>query len=169
MRESIGGAWLIGLVITFMLIFVAYLTVMINYSTAFKTKNEVVNIIEKYEGISKNTSLPIINNYLANSGYNAQGKCSCVDDNDNSHCYGVSSLETTSTTISKASKNNKYYYCVEFTVSDNNTGYYNIELFLKFDLPVLGQIGNFKVKGETIKIKYPANKDDSNWAGISNN
>ncbi len=168
MRESIGGAWLIGLVITFMLIFVAYLTVMINYSTAFKTKNEVVNIIEKYEGISKNTSLPIINKYLANSGYNAQGKCGCVN---KSYCYGVNIFETSASSISKAKKNNKYNYCVEFTVSSEKTGYYNIELFLKFDLPVIGQIGNFKVKGETIKIKYPANYDgskNSGNAGIAN-
>ena len=64
MRESIGGTWLIGLVITFMLLFVAYLTVMINYSTAFKNKNEVVSIIEKYEGLSSGdtSSIGIINN-----------------------------------------------------------------------------------------------------------
>ena len=39
------------LVIIFTLIFVAFISLTINYTRAFKTKNELVSMIEKYEGI----------------------------------------------------------------------------------------------------------------------
>lgn len=150
MRESIGGAWLIGLVITFMLLFVAYLTVMINYSTAFKTKNEVVHIIEKYEGISTSTggSMQIINDYLRNSGYKATGKCE-------EGWYGAKSLSHDNLTL--IHKATDAYYCVKYNNTgekEKGTGYYDVRLFLKFDLPVLGKIGSFKVNGQTIKIHH---------------
>lgn len=146
MRESIGGTWLFGLVITFMLIFVGYLTVMINYSTAFKNKNEVVHIIEKYEGLSSknNGSIHIINQYLNNSGYSATGSCP-------SGWYGSTDLSKDNLTTNGGNNN---YYCVKYESVNKDTGYFNVRLFLKFDLPVLGQLGRFEVKGQTIKIKY---------------
>ena len=66
MRESIGATWILQLVIIFMLIFVAFLALSVNYTKAYKIKNEVVTIIEKYEGVSskKEGSIEIINNYL---------------------------------------------------------------------------------------------------------
>lgn len=144
MRESVGGTWLFGLVITFMLLFVAYLTVMINYSTAFKNKNEVVSIIEKYEGLSSGdtNSISIINNYLKNSGYNATGKC-------DEEWYGATSLDSSANLIEKA---DNAYYCVKYNSTGKQIGYFDVKLFLKFDLPVFGQIGRFKINGQTIKI-----------------
>ena len=55
MKESIGNVWLFSIVLVFILIFAAYLTVTLNYSKAFKLKNEVLTIIEKKKGISDKT------------------------------------------------------------------------------------------------------------------
>ena len=148
MRESIGGAWLTGLVITFMLIFVAYLTVMINYSTVFKIKNEVVHIIEKYEGFTNNKSNLIINQYLLNSGYNAKGSCDGSGD-----WYGATKLDD-GINLQRVQSGKEYYYCVKYNAVDSKTGYFDIKLFLQFDLPVIQQIGKFQIKGQTIKIRY---------------
>lgn len=52
MRESIGTIWITGLVITFMLIFVGYLTFSISYSDTVRTKNEILTIIERRSGIT---------------------------------------------------------------------------------------------------------------------
>ena len=141
---------------------------MITYSTAFKMKNETVNIIEKYEGLSKNGSVKIINQYLSNSGYNGEGRCECESDWG---CYGAKNLSDSSSSLVKINNNNikeDYFYCVQYHSKGENSGYYDIQLFLKFDLPVLGKIGNFKVKGQTIKMKYPANWSDTQWPGVSN-
>ncbi len=40
MKESIGGTWLLGFVLVFIVIFSAYLAVSINYTKAFKVKNK---------------------------------------------------------------------------------------------------------------------------------
>ena len=47
MRESIGGAWLVGIVITFVVLFTSYLALSVNYSKAFKVKNEIISLIAK--------------------------------------------------------------------------------------------------------------------------
>ena len=52
MRQSIGNIWITGLVITFMLIFVGYLTFMLSFSDTEKTKNDILSIIEKRNGIT---------------------------------------------------------------------------------------------------------------------
>jgi len=49
-REAIGGTWLFGLVLTFIVFFASFLAVSINYSKAFNVKNNIVDLIGKYEG-----------------------------------------------------------------------------------------------------------------------
>ena len=68
MREAIGGTWLFGLVITFIVFFASFLAVSINYAKAFNVKNEVINIVSKYEG-NNNTTRNKIRSYLRNQGY----------------------------------------------------------------------------------------------------
>ena len=50
MRQAIGSTWVLQLVIIFMLIFVAFLALSINYTKAFRVKNELVTMIEKFLG-----------------------------------------------------------------------------------------------------------------------
>ena len=51
MKNSITNMWLLSLVVIFIFIFSAYLAITVNYSMAFKIKNEVLDIIEKRKGI----------------------------------------------------------------------------------------------------------------------
>ena len=159
MRTAVGGAKVFEIVIIFMLIFVGYLTIMINYSTAFKTKNEFLSMIEKYEGLRDGEfdptsgtahSIWIINKYLANTGYKVTNDCP-------SGWWGANDLSGGAQLKLNATN---AYYCVKPSVTCPvsggiaNEGYYDIMLFLKFDLPVLGRIGGFTVKGQTNKLKY---------------
>lgn len=50
MRESIGGTWLFGIVITFIALFSSFLAYSISYTRAFNMKSEILNIIERDEG-----------------------------------------------------------------------------------------------------------------------
>lgn len=50
MRESIGGTWLISIVITFIALFAAFLAYAISYTKAFNVKNHIINLIERSEG-----------------------------------------------------------------------------------------------------------------------
>ena len=101
MKSSIAEVWLVGLVITFLFIFSGYITVTMNYSKAFKLKNEILTIIEKKSGITSDTgflpdspagftksikpgvgnvkipksALGTINVFLSGSGYSTRGYC----------------------------------------------------------------------------------------------
>lgn len=159
MRQTIGSTWILQLVIVFILIFVAFLALSINYTKAYKIKNELLSIIEKYEGVNtgENGSLAIINNYLKYNSYGTMGTC-------DAETYGVTNLDSTS--LVETNPNNKYYYCIRKVKTSNITfpdrASYEIETFFKFNLPILGDIFTFRVTGETIDINWP--DDDMNYS-----
>lgn len=150
MREVIGGTWLTQLVIVIMFVFVAFLALSMNYSKAFRVKNEVISFVEKNEGITKN-SVELINNYLSYSGYGTTGYCE-------KGSYGVASLS--SKTIESANKNKKYYYCLTKVTSPAKNfkyrAHYKVKLFFRFNLPVIGNIFTFDVDGQSKDVNYPA-------------
>jgi hypothetical protein len=154
-RESFGGTWITGLVISFMLIFVAFLALSLNYTKAFQLKNEMLTIIEKYEGVN-DTSLNIINNYLKNNGYSITGKCS-------KDSYGVTSLD--STTAEKVTSDSKVYsYCVTKELATNGnfkTAHYTVNIYFYFNLPIIGDIFKFNISGTTNNIANPQDSLDS--------
>lgn len=155
MREAIGGTWILQLVIVFMLIFVAFLALSLNYSKAFQMKNEVMSIIEKREGLTTGAdgSIKIINNYLYNNGYRVRRNCPAGS-------YGVSNLQ--GTTIEKVTNGKQYYYCIQKVKSPStqhqNKAYYKVNIFFYFNLPVIGDIFKFSINGTTNDIYYPADK-----------
>ena len=159
MRESIGSTWILQLVIVFMLIFVAFLALSINYTKAYKIKNELLSIIEKYEGLNSkdNGSISIINNYLRYNSYGTMGTC-------DAESFGATSLDSNS--LVPTSDNTKYYYCIKKINTSNMTfpdrASYEIETFFKFNLPLLGDIFTFRVTGEKIDINGP--DDDITYA-----
>lgn len=176
MKEAISGTWLFQLVIVFILIFTGYLALSLNYSKSFRVKNEVISIIEREEGMTSGSTteygaIKLIANYLTRSGYGTMGKCPTDTDND-APWYGALSIDTESETKSDSlfeqvtDANKEYYYCVKkisgYYEKEPQISYYKVQFFFKFDLPVLGQIGNFKVTGQTIDIQYPQDSD-FNW------
>ncbi len=150
MREAIGGTWILQLVIVFMLLFVAFLALSLNYSKAFQIKNEMLTMIEKKEGVTSDT-LTLMNNYLKNSGYRVQKNCPMGS-------YGVSDLNRN--TISLATNGGQYYYCITKVAAPSTLHrkkvYYKIENFFYFNLPIIGDIVKFTINGTTNDIAIPA-------------
>ncbi len=143
MRHSIGGMWLLQLMVLFIFLFAAYIILTLNYSKTIKIKNEVVSMIEKYEGLN-DASLELVNNYLTTAGYSTLGVCSTKEQ---SGIYGANDLFSTS--LEEAVPGEKYYYCVKKYRGTNLTNYYQVALFYKFNLPVIGETSHFNVKGTT--------------------
>lgn len=152
LRQSIGSTWILQLVIIFMLIFVGFLALTINYTKAFKMKNEIVSMIEKYEGISSSEhgSISLINNYLRYYNYHTKGVCE-------EGYYGINDLNSSS--VSPANGKNKYYYCVRKVNASDPTfitrANYEVVTFFQFNLPVIGDFFTFRVNGKTIDINKP--------------
>ena len=174
MRESIGGTWTMQIVIVFILFFVAFITLTINYTRAYKVKNEVINIIEREDGFTYSaTSIPdgagareLIAGYLTNYGYSAKGRCEIGWTGVNSINPADADNISTYELVDNSKKNNKYYYCVQkvqvpikgksHTEKYNykNRSYYKVRLFFKFSVPVFGDLTTFKVDGESIEVYF---------------
>ena len=143
MREAIGGTWLFGLVITFIVFFASFLAVSVNYSKAFNVKNNVVDLISKYEGNNCNARKKI-GTYLSDVGYLVTGNCG---------------TEYTPYDLNGNKVNNgRGYYCIakEDTkgATDINKSYYRVVVFFRVDLPIVGNLTTFRIKGETESIFY---------------
>ena len=74
MRQTIGGTWIMQLMILFILLFVGFIILTLNYSKTVKVKNEVVSMFEKYEGLNEE-SIKLVNEFLLASGYAGMGEC----------------------------------------------------------------------------------------------
>lgn len=167
MRESIGSTWIFQLVIIFILIFVSFLILSLTYSKAYKNKNEILNIIEKSEGVTSNT-VGIINNYLHQNGYSIKYRCP-----SNGEWLGATDL--TDNSLERVLDNNKdYYYCVrrrsanriDQSSSKKNLNdqkrstkmsrvkkvYYEIKIFFRFNIPILETLNTFTIDGTTNDI-----------------
>ena len=160
MRQAIGTTWIMILVFIFLLIFVAFLSMTINYTKAFKIKNELVSMIEKYEGIGSGDTkgaMQIIDNYLIYNNYTIKGTCSEGE-------YGITNLANHA--YEEAKNGNKYYYCVKkINRAKSNTpdrAKYQVRIFFKFTLPVLGELFTFSVEGTTVDINNAINDIEAN-------
>ena len=143
MRESVGSTWTIQAVIFFILIFSAFLSLVIQYSKAYIIKNEVLTILEKYEGAESTKT--IIGDYVRNQGYKTRGACPQEPD-----WYGAVDYDV----YEKAVSGKKYYYCIKknsLKTSKKNKYkyYYNVVFFYKFNLPIFGELHTYRVVGET--------------------
>lgn len=150
MREVTGTTWTFQLVVLFILIFACFLTLVLNYSKAYDVKNNMLTIIEKYEGITDD-SIEILNNYLNERSYRTRGTCPIG-------WYGALDLEGT---IEEVQSKSNYFYCFteERAYIENEDEsddrvvktdiYYKVRLFYKFNLPVLGELTTFEVNGRT--------------------
>ena len=152
MRQAIGSTWIMQLVIIFMLIFVAFLALTINYTKAFKMKNELITFIEKNEGVSEREdgTLDLINNYLSYNNYTVGGVCP-------EGSYGINDLQDP--VLLEAQDGERYYYCIQKIPSAGpstmNRTRYRVTIFFHFSLPIIGDIFTFSVDGETVDITNP--------------
>lgn len=151
MREAIGGTWLFGLVLTFIVFFASFLAVSINYSKAFNVKNNIVDLISKYEG-NNPCAREKISNYLKQTGYLVTGGCPEADENGCMYIgYNQNGEEL-------PNQNDRAYFWISKDSTDNSDildkQFYRVAIFFKIDLPIIGNLTSFPIKGETESIYF---------------
>ena len=155
MRQTIGGTWLLQLVILFILLFVGFIILTLNYSRTVALKNEMIDMFEKYEGLN-DSSIELVNNYLLYNVYSTTG--SCVSENeDGTGIYGA--LDLSSNKLEAARRGVDYYYCVRKYDGANTTNYYQIVIFYRFNLPVIGNTSSFTIRGMTSNFESSDNAE----------
>ncbi len=150
MRESIGGAWLLGIVLVFMSIFIAYIAITINYSNTYLVKTKMVTTVEQYQGLNP-TTLEKLDWILKSEGYMKTLNCGTSDEKQ---ILGVTNKIVTENPTTPQS------YCItrEVRYGENDSEakyYYTVTVAFGFSLPLLGNLFDFKVGGETGAIYYP--------------
>jgi hypothetical protein len=66
-RESIGGAFLIKIMVVFIVLYNSLLAIAVNYAMVFRVKNQIINLLEQYEGCEGARTK--ITGYIAKVGY----------------------------------------------------------------------------------------------------
>ncbi len=157
MKGAIGNAFILNMVITFIIIFFSLLIGSMAYSKAYKTKNYLLNSIEniKQDDVtisflqkksSKEKWEEMVNPYLGQIGYNIATEANkCPNKEEN----GYKIMKNTSV--------GDYEYCI-YTRNITNVGEsktvatrynYMVLVYMKFDLPIIGEYVKIPITGET--------------------
>ena len=176
MKESIGTAWIMTIVMTFIALFASFLAYSVSYSKSFRVKDGIIERINKHNGFDNNSTLNTLDDidaFLSQVNYSAKGNCNKIyeeyadaKDASNYQVAGVTiGTSTNNTEIIKNKKHTKNYnYCVvkvkkatgKTARADVPSAYYKVVVFFSL------QIGNatfganlFKTSGETATLYYP--------------
>ena len=149
MRTAISGAWIYGIVIVFMVVLIAYVSITINYYKAFEMSQEMITALEQSEGFNSR-SVTKINDIFKGYGYSSRGVCKKREGNPFIGVVGGVPERT-------KDKPGRYNYCIYRTKVVNGAQtkyYYETTTFFSFSLPVLGDIFTFRVPANTDAIIY---------------
>lgn len=158
MRDAISGAMTLQIIVIFMIIINCYLAFSVNYTKAFRVKNEIRSIIEKNEGLTC-SAMEQINDLMLRTNYkmNDQFEIWCTNNgytvattNTGSFCYKYQKIDVVGT----SNENNLY-----------KGAYYTVATFVNMDIPLINNVlpfaGNlFLVKGETAQIYSSGNNSE---------
>jgi len=167
MKEATGGIFSLEFIIVFLLILNGYMAFNVNYTKAFRVKNEIRSIIQKNEGLTDSAMEQIEEymdkvNYTQSKGFNDycqnRGMYTCTI-NGRSFCMDVTTSD-------------KYGTRETASGTENIAAYYTITTFVDINIPVINKFfdrlgGLFAVSGETslIYTKETAFTDSSASAG----
>ena len=159
MREAVGGALTIQIILVFMVLINAYLAFSVNYTKAFRVKNEIISIIEKNEGFTgENLS-------SANCGAGEQNAYCEIAEYLNNMAYGVDMTAYRCPEGYTAVRDLSFCYKVTNQAIDGTTNqdsiymgsYYSVITFVNINIPIIKNVFGampsiFGVAGETKMI-----------------
>ena len=132
MRESLGSAFLINIIIIFIIVFMSLFATSTSYTKAYKIKNQIINMIEEHNG-KYSSARKDIETFLEEAGYRVNGNGRCPDGEN----LVTSNLN----------------YCVNLINETENkekiTYHYKITAFMHFEIPIVGSLVEIPVSGET--------------------
>lgn len=153
MREAVGSAFLVNLILIFIGVISALVIGSISYSKAYKVKDRIVYVIEKYDGFTDAAETEL-DTSLRNLGYSIRsGQNTGASNCETIYRRKTGSKYDSSKLLHGNSVNSEYNYCVYKYDYDTSIGvYYGVTSFMRFDIPLLGGLLTFSVNGETSLI-----------------
>lgn len=157
MKQSIGTAYLLNFVFTFIIVLFAFLIATLSYYKAYKVNTKILQAIEKYEGYNGNSQTEI-NRILGSLGYNGGSSNNCKtyrgsNPNDNVLIRGgrnvpVNNIIPYTTNLEEE----KYDYCV-YLYNDTDDYYsYGVVTYIHINFPIINQTAKVPIFTKTEKI-----------------
>ncbi len=154
MRESIGGAWLFGIVIVFIFFFSGFLAYSISYTKAFNVKNNIISFIEEYEGYTIGEG-DIASRTEEELSKTVEGKAYKLIRNTGYNYTGSQGIACEGTQNGSQNVTTEGGYCVvkycPNNVPNSNT-HYKITTYIALKLPVINITVKIPITGETRTI-----------------
>lgn len=149
MREAFGGTFMLKLGLVFLVIYISLMAAAINYSKAFRMKNQIINIIEHYQysGSSdpNDKAITEINNYLKGVANTKPGEAVCKNASENTNnSNGYTYTEEGACIIHMGMLD---------SVVGSSTRYYKVVTFITININFFDMDFNIPVSGET-KVIY---------------
>ena len=144
MRDAIGQVYALQVILAFVLLINGYMAYSVNYSRAFRVKNQIINIVEQYESPENDEGKTKIKQYVQQMNYEVSNQLINEKRSEGFTCFQEGWCYK-ATNVSTASAD-----------GDRNGTYYTIVTFVNIDIPVINNLiglGNFlQVSGETRTI-----------------
>lgn len=133
MKESVGSTLLLYVFMVLFVIIVSFMAVTINFALTFQKKNEVISILERSNGLSS----------VYSSELNALFK-------NDPKGWKIVDLNKDG----QISTNYDEYKCkiAEKSNGKNKGKYYQIVVFVEFNLPVVNEVVYFPIRGESATV-----------------
>lgn len=155
MKESIGQAFIMNLILFFFGILVLLYFGSINYSKAYKAKNKIVYTIEKKRGWDEETRNEVYLK-LEQGGYQTvmisgddlRKSCAAKAFNKKKSEVSDEDLKQVIYPESDALTNRRYEFCVIEHESSRGS-YYQVVTFMRFEVPLIGSLIHPAIFGET--------------------
>jgi len=152
MREALGGSLLLNIVVIFVSLIMLFFVSILSYSKAYRAKNRIIDVIEKYENYNTLASSEIISS-LNEMGYQI-GNCQTPSVRVNIKNNTDRGTEIVTSVQNKNSEG--YKYCVyEICMENLERGicegkkYYKVTTYVQFYFPIIGDLLAPPVHGET--------------------
>lgn len=142
MKEAIGNSFLTSLAIVFLFIIMGLLVSALSYSKAYKAKNKIVGVIEKYKGYTADARAEVDED-LFKMGYKTNPS--------NTRCPSTDGEGYENMSIVHDKGPGTYDYCV-YEVNSSRGTYYHVITYVHFDIPIIGSYLTFEVKGDSVTL-----------------
>ena len=139
MRESFGGAFMIKLVLIFIVIYITFMAVAIDYAKVFRVKNNVINILEQNQFLIGD-SFDAIDDYLNGVPYNENGNNSVKSNCDSTEFGAIKNNNTLLTTNG---------VCIKQSGDNTNGIYYKVTAYISIEFPFFDLYFTIPISGET--------------------
>lgn len=144
MNQGLGTAVMIVIIVVFIVLVSAYMAFNINYTKAFRMKNKIIDIYEKYDGRCNSDCENEINEYSDSIGYNP-GNFNCSD-------YQKKSIKGSGYLFCQKQINESVESNSDAVKDRGNRCYYKIVTKIDIRIPIVDNllgVGVFSVSGDT--------------------